>query len=151
MINLYHKFVPLVMWVQDRPVSSCVSLLGISIKNFSVAARILEVGRVTPPCFGKHIKPLVSAVIRTSLTVVTGCQKPEFNNQSYQEVSCCPVTGLWRSDIKTIFCTYSEQMLFRVWRFVYVSLCVCKRNTRHGEIPSFFLYIIEWQTSRRLT
>ena len=40
-------------------------LLGFSIRNFSVVARSLEVGGgVTPPCLGKHVKPLVPAVIR---------------------------------------------------------------------------------------
>ena len=36
-------------------------LLGFSIRNFSVVARSLEVGGVTPPCLGKHVKPLVPA------------------------------------------------------------------------------------------
>lgn len=31
----------------------------------------------TPPCLGKDVEPLVPAVIRGSLTVVTGRQKPE--------------------------------------------------------------------------
>ena len=51
--------------------------LSFSIRNFSVVARSLEVGSVTPPCLGKHVKPLVPAVIRRSLTVVTDSQKPE--------------------------------------------------------------------------
>ena len=52
-------------------------LLGFSIRNFSVVARSWEVGGVTLPCLGKHVKPLVPAVFRRSLIVVTDSQKPE--------------------------------------------------------------------------
>ena len=51
-------------------------LLGFSIRNFSVAAQSLEVGGVTPPWLEKHVKPLVPAVIRRSLTGVTDSQEP---------------------------------------------------------------------------
>lgn len=37
--------------------AECV--FGFTVRNFSVIARSLEVGGVTPPCLGKHDKPLV--------------------------------------------------------------------------------------------
>ena len=114
-------------WV--RFTSRAKFFIGFSIRNFSVAARRLVVGGVTPPRLGKHVAPsdlrLISprscriavpsdyeserrgsapvfvAVLRRSLTVR---QKPESltASQSYQEVSCCSVTVLWRSDRQSL-------------------------------------------------
>ena len=38
------------------------SQVGFSITNFSIV-QTLEVGGVTPPCLGKHVKPLLPAVL----------------------------------------------------------------------------------------
>ena len=76
---------PLVSWLQGRLMSMVLGSilrsgkkkLGFSIRKFSVVARSLEVDGVTPSCLGKHVKPLVPAVIRRSLTVDTYSQEPE--------------------------------------------------------------------------
>ena len=78
-------------------------LLSFFLKNFSVVARSLEVDGVTSPCLEKHVKPLVPAIFRRSLTVVTDSQKPESLTSSLtKRLSCCPVTGLWRSDRQSL-------------------------------------------------
>ena len=75
-------------------------LLDFSIRNFSVVARSLEVGGVTLPRLGKHVKLLIPAVFRRSLTVVMDSQKDRKSDiQSNQEVLCCPVTN-WVVEVR---------------------------------------------------